>query len=68
MTFQEWMAQVDVELSAKVGLTSSDLEDYCWRDAYDAGATPAEAAKDFFEESDDPEAQALVEFFDDLSG
>jgi hypothetical protein len=35
--FQIWMRQVDACIAAKTGLSSSDLDDYCYRDAFDRG-------------------------------
>jgi hypothetical protein len=38
------MARVDGALVRKVGVSSSDLPDCCYRDMYDAGCTPEDAA------------------------
>ena len=43
--FGTWKAKVDALISAKCGITSDDLPDYCYRDAFEDGATPAQAAK-----------------------
>lgn len=45
MLFDVWMQKVDALLSAKTGMSSADLPDYCYRDEFDGGATPAQAAK-----------------------
>ncbi len=43
--FAAFMQKVDAYLSRRVGLVSADLADYCYRDAYDDGDSPAEAAR-----------------------
>ena len=43
--FNIWMARVDAYIEQKFGLSSSDLPDYCYRDAFDDGASPGSAAK-----------------------
>ena len=43
-SFEAWMARVDGALVRKVGVSSSDLPDCCYRDMYDAGCTPEDAA------------------------
>lgn len=43
--FRLWMAQVDVLILRKTGVTSNDLPDFCYRDAFDDGATPNKAAQ-----------------------
>lgn len=45
MNFDIWMQKVDSLLSKHIGLSSADLPDYCYRDEFDDGATPAQAAK-----------------------
>lgn len=50
MSFQRWMKQVNGQCERVTGLSTSDFEDYRWRDAYDDGATPEEALEDFFDE------------------
>jgi hypothetical protein len=46
LNFEQWMQQVDKYISAKCGgMTSGDLADYCYADAYDDGASPAKAAR-----------------------
>jgi hypothetical protein len=45
LNFEQWMQKVDEYLSAKVGCTSGDLMDFCYMDAYDDGASPAQAAR-----------------------
>lgn len=36
-TFAQWMQKVDSEIESVCGLTSHDLEDFGYRDAYDDG-------------------------------
>ena len=44
MTFKQWMAKVDGEISRQVGITSADLADACYRDMYDDDMNPIDAA------------------------
>jgi hypothetical protein len=44
-TFEEWYREVDLEVSALIGLGRDDLPDYCYRDAFDDGRSPRQAAK-----------------------
>lgn len=44
MTFERWMQAVDAEIERKLGLTSDDLPDCCYRDWFDDGRTPVSAA------------------------
>lgn len=44
-TFEEWMAAVDRAIQSKVGLSSSDLADWPFRDAYDSGEAPGSVAR-----------------------
>ena len=45
LSFEEWKRQVDERIAKRTGgLISDDLPDYCYRDNYDDGATPAQAA------------------------
>jgi hypothetical protein len=41
--FEAWMAEVDKLFIEKIGLTSGDLADMCWRDWFDDGLTPKQA-------------------------
>lgn len=51
-TFDDWMARVDLIIAAILsGLTSEDLTDVCYRDMYDAGETPRQAARCAIRES-----------------
>lgn len=44
MTFEQWMEQVDMHLLRMCGCMASDLPDYAYRDAFDAGETPEHVA------------------------
>lgn len=50
MDFKTWMRQVNAVVNRSVGCSVFDLEDWCWRDAYDEGYTPEEAAEEALEE------------------
>ena len=43
-TFDAWMKKVDHRIKAMVGLSYRDLPDRNWRDMFDAGWGPREAA------------------------
>ena len=43
-SFKEWMAAVNEARVRKVGVCSSDLPNFTYRDLYDQGCTPEEAA------------------------
>jgi hypothetical protein len=45
LRFAVWLWTVDRVLLAAVGLGSSDLEDWTYRDAFDDGVRPGEAAR-----------------------
>lgn len=50
-SFAKWKSELN-KLSIKaVGLTTSDLEDYCWRDSFEDGLAPGEALFYFFSEN-----------------
>jgi hypothetical protein len=42
--FRAWLRRLDAELLALCGLERDDLPDYPYRDAFDAGDAPGEAA------------------------
>ena len=44
--FRSWMRRVDQLLVDSLGLDSQDLVDRCWRDMFDDGVSPREAASD----------------------
>lgn len=43
--FDVWMKQVNAAINKACGLSSEDLADYAYRDAFDAGKKPASVAK-----------------------
>jgi Family of unknown function (DUF5419) len=45
MTFEQWMKEVDKQVSLLVGLSYQDLPDICYRDLYDDGVSTKSAAK-----------------------
>ena len=49
--FDAWMARVDEALVRRVGVSSADLLDWTYRDAFDQGYTAEEAASEVIEES-----------------
>lgn len=44
VTFDEWMQEVDEHITAICGLTSGDLADQCYWDAWNDGVKPSEQA------------------------
>lgn len=44
LTFEEWMAEVNRLMVGKCGMGSEDLPDWNYRDAYNDGLTPNQAA------------------------
>ena len=51
MTFAQWMKQVNAECINLTGCSIYDLPDFTFRDYYDAGASPIEAATDAIDEA-----------------
>lgn len=49
--FEAWMSRVDSVLERRIGLSSQDLSDCCYRDWYDCGMTPSEAATEVLQEN-----------------
>lgn len=45
ISFEEFLEQVNLYLLRNFGVTSGDLPDYCYRDAYDDGIAPSECAQ-----------------------
>ena len=43
--FAAWMAKVEAEIEKACGLSSSDLDDFMYCDAYEDGASPKQAAR-----------------------
>ena len=57
--FEKWMAAVDKHIDSMLGLSSRDIADFPYRDAFEAGTTPQEAAKSALEaERFEEQAQA----------
>ena len=52
--FRAWKRKVDAVLTRTCGLSSSDLADQPYRDWFDDGVTPAQAAKMVLEEEGFP--------------
>lgn len=42
--FEIWMKKVDQACEARFGISIHDLPDFCFRDAFDDGETPARVA------------------------
>ena len=42
--FTEWMRQVDKAIEKRTGMVSADIDDFCYRDCFDDGRTPASTA------------------------
>jgi len=49
MTYEQWMAAVDAILLRKLGVSTSDLADFCSRDAYEDELSPEEGALEALE-------------------
>lgn len=52
--FRDWMSEVDVVISRVCGLTSNDIADWRWRDAFEDGTEPKEAAMEALAEDGFP--------------
>ena len=52
--FDIWMKKVDNAIGQACGLSSDDLADCCYRDWYEDGVTPSDAAQMALEENDFP--------------
>jgi hypothetical protein len=51
--FDTWMRQVDECIGRRCGLSSSDLPDWTYRDAFDDGLSPEEAAAEALDNAQD---------------
>lgn len=60
MSFDEWKEEVNVEVANLIGLSADDLPDFRYRDAYDAGETPEDVARQVVE--------AEITIFKELEG
>jgi hypothetical protein len=54
MSFLAWMRKVDAALEARCGLTSGDLADFAYRDAFEDECDPEEVADEVLEENGFP--------------
>jgi hypothetical protein len=52
--FKAWMNAVDAAIGQACGLSSDDLADCTYRDWYDSGVSPSDAAQLALEENDFP--------------
>jgi len=52
LSFDQWMQQIDNIFMDKLGLSYMDIADWYYRDAYDDGLTPLEAAEEAFNSDD----------------
>ena len=52
MTFEEWMRDVDLAVEAISGVSTLDLPDWGYRDAFEDGLTADEAADAILEENE----------------
>lgn len=50
VAFQAWLRRVDACVARKVGLTTSDLADWAFADAFSDGMSPSEAAAAFLDD------------------
>lgn len=50
--FAAWLLAADHTCIRRLGVSIFDLSDWGWRDAYDAGATPAAAVRDAVADDD----------------
>ncbi len=47
--FTPWLKKVNDIIGKRTGLDLNDLPDFCYRDAFEDGATPSQAARDAIE-------------------
>ncbi len=61
-SFEDWMRRVDAVIAGRLcGLVSSDLPDCCYRDWFDAGVGPQEAARRAIANANDEDPDTLDE-------
>jgi hypothetical protein len=46
-SFKLWLAEVDAHISAELGCSLHDLEDYTWRDYYEDNVSPEDTAHEY---------------------
>jgi hypothetical protein len=51
ITFEAWMSKIDSSLERKCGMSSSDLEDFSYRQAYDDGESVSDTVSAVLENS-----------------
>lgn len=52
LTFDEWKAQVDIEISNRCGLTADDLPDVDYMSMFEDGESPKHAALEAINSAD----------------
>jgi hypothetical protein len=65
--FRMYMRRVDACLEARIGLSSGDLPDACYRDMFEGGMEPMEAAKEAIAAADDCGDLDLIDLEGELS-
>jgi hypothetical protein len=45
-SFEQWMKDVDSAMDRICGLSSNDISDFCYRDAYDDGRKASSVARE----------------------
>lgn len=53
LAFEVWMKKVDAACESRFGISIHDLPDYCFRDAFDCGTSPARVVIEAMRESMD---------------
>ncbi|AKF14253.1 hypothetical protein SEA_LUCHADOR_89 [Mycobacterium phage Luchador] len=53
MTYEQWMRHVDALLMRAWGVTSGDIADRLWYDAWESGESPAQVVRDIISEGID---------------
>jgi hypothetical protein len=51
MTYRQWKEEVEMCLEELCGMSSEDLPDYAYRDAFDDGLSPEDTAEEVYIES-----------------
>jgi hypothetical protein len=60
-TFRQFMRDINKSLQNTLGVTTHSLADYCYRDAYEQGASPEETVIEVVRNDLGDDAAALVE-------
>ncbi|AIK67805.1 hypothetical protein AVV38_gp14 [Mycobacterium phage Piro94] len=53
MSFERWLSHVDGMLCKAWGVTTRDIADRCYRDAFESGESPAQVVRDILREGID---------------